>query len=254
LVIAVGMLLVDKFITTNEPEPAATVVDEAAEAGNISPSVAVLPFVNMSADENSTYVSDGLADTVLHMLAQVRELRVAARTSSFQFRDQTMDVAEIGRQLNVSAILEGSVQRSGDTIRVTAQLIDVSIGFHLWSGNFDRDLENVFAIQDEIALEVVAALKVSLLGETVDQGKRFEEAYRMSWRSIASELMLGNDDAAFDKLALVNEDKYRLGSFRALLEHSSLFAPLREEPAFTALVDEYREHAKEQRLILQAAN
>jgi TolB-like protein/Flp pilus assembly protein TadD len=175
LVIAVGMLLVDKFMLSESPEsPEATeVVADNVPAPmaepDAAPSVAVLPFTNMSSDEDSGYFSDGLADTVLHMLAQVRELRVAARTSSFKFRGETHDIAEIGEQLNVGAILEGSVQRSGDKIRVTAQLIDVSNGYHLWSANFDREMNDVFAIQDEIANEVVTALKVSLLGETVEQ-------------------------------------------------------------------------------------
>ena len=178
LVVAVGMLLFDKFILSGSPEsPEATevVADDApapSAAPDTAPSVAVLPFTNMSSDENSGYFSDGLADTVLHMLAQIRELRVAARTSSFKFRGEDHDIAEIGKQLNVGAILEGSVQRSGDKIRVMAQLIDVSNGYHLWSGNFDRDLKDVFAIQDEIATEVVTALKVSLLGETVEQLNR----------------------------------------------------------------------------------
>ena len=175
LVVAVGMLLADKFILSGSPESPKplesmeSVADDTPATmaePDTAPSVAVLPFTNMSADESSGYFSDGLADTVLHMLAQVRELRVAARTSSFQFRDQTMDIAKIGEQLNVGAILEGSVQRSGDKIRVTAQLIDVSNGFHLWSANFDRNLDDVFAIQDEIANEVVKALKISLLGES----------------------------------------------------------------------------------------
>ena len=178
LVVAVGMLLVDKFLLTEStavPEAAELVADEndaAPDPVNAAPSIAVLPFVNMSADESSTYFSDGLADTLLHMLAQIRELRVAARTSSFQFRDKAMDIGEIGRSLKVRTVLEGSVQRSGEQIRVTAQLIDVDNGYHLWSGNFDRNLDDVFEIQDEIANEVVAALKVSLLGEpeqTLDQ-------------------------------------------------------------------------------------
>jgi TolB-like protein len=170
LLIAVGYFTYDKFVllpeatdsaTANaQPGPQATSAEEK--------SVAVLPFTNMSGDESSGYFSDGLADTVLHMLAQVADLRVAARTSSFQFRDQAMGIGEIGRQLNVSSVLEGSVQKSGDKIRVTAQLIDVSNGYHLWSGNFDRNLVDVFAIQDEIASEVVAALKLSLLGESAD--------------------------------------------------------------------------------------
>jgi len=161
LISAVAWLGFDKLTTdtTALPEESfAAVMEESA-------SIAVLPFANMSADADSAYFSDGLADTLLHMLAQIKDLRVAARTSSFQFRDQLTDISEIGEQLNVGAVLEGSVQRSGEKIRVTAQLIDVDSGFHLWSGNFDRDLVDVFAIQDEIATEVVAALKLSLLGE-----------------------------------------------------------------------------------------
>ena len=175
LVVGIGMLLADKFLLTDAPESTEVVADDApalSAAPDTAPSVAVLPFTNMSADESSGYFSDGLADTVLHMLAQVRELRVAARTSSFQFRGQSLDITKIGEQLNVGAILEGSVQRSGDKIRVTAQLIDVSNGYHLWSANFDRNLDDVFAIQDEIANEVVAALKVSLLGESEERLNR----------------------------------------------------------------------------------
>ena len=182
LVVALGYFAFDKYVLSDDPE-AAIAEPIAAEADAPTPtspsvtedaaadmgkSIAVLPFVNMSADKSSEYFSDGLADTVLHMLAQIRELRVAARTSSFQFRDQAMDIAAIGSQLNVGAVLEGSVQRAGDKIRVTAQLIDVSNGYHLWSGNFDRELNDVFAIQDEIASEVVSALKLSLLGDSGD--------------------------------------------------------------------------------------
>lgn len=178
LVVAVGMLLVDKFLLTEmavvPEETVAETIDVSIAPAPVdqSPSIAVLPFLNMSDDESSTYFSDGLADTLLHMLAQIRELRVAARTSSFQFRDKAMDIGEIGRSLKVGTVLEGSVQRSGNKIRVTAQLIDVGNGYHLWSGNFDRNLDDVFEIQDEIAREVVTALKVSLLGEpaeTLDQ-------------------------------------------------------------------------------------
>ena len=164
LVVAVAWLGFDKLAPDAPSEPGETVAAVTDE----SPSIAVLPFTNMSADADSAYFSDGLADTLLHMLAQIKELRVAARTSSFQFRDQSMDVADIGAQLNVATLLEGSVQRSGDKIRITAQLIDVSNGYHLWSGNFDRELDDVFSIQDEIAAEVVAALKLSLLGNAAE--------------------------------------------------------------------------------------
>lgn len=132
-------------------------------------SIAVLPFANMSADEDSVYFSDGLADTILHMLAQVPDLRVPARTSSFEFRDYEGDIAKIGDQLNVSTILEGSVQLHGERVRITAQLIDVSNGYHLWSKNFDRDLTDIFAIQDEIAAEVVAALRLTLIDEAAER-------------------------------------------------------------------------------------
>jgi TolB-like protein/Flp pilus assembly protein TadD len=174
LIIALAYFAVDKYVLSERPgvvvpqSVAESVIEGSAEPTSvdetIGKSIAVLPFVNMSDDKSSEYFSDGLADTVLHMLAQIRELRVAARTSSFKFRDQALDISEIGAQLNVASILEGSVQRSGDTIRITAQLIDVSNGYHLWSGNYDRELKDVFAIQDEIANEVVAALKISLLG------------------------------------------------------------------------------------------
>jgi TolB-like protein/cytochrome c-type biogenesis protein CcmH/NrfG len=169
MALALTYFVVDKFLPTDATLTTEIVTDDTAASVDTGPSIAVLPFANMSADESSVYFSDGLADTVLHMLAQIRELRVAARTSSFQFRDQSLDVAKIGEQLNVGTILEGSVQKSGDKIRVTAQLIDVSNGFHLWSGTYDRNLDDVFAIQDEIANEVVAALKVSLLGEDVER-------------------------------------------------------------------------------------
>lgn len=177
LVIAIGILLIDRSMLDRRDKPIAepvaetpadaTPTNEVVSTG--APSIAVLPFANMSADESSTYFSDGLADTLLHMLAQIREIRVAARTSSFQFRDQNTDITKIAEALNVGTVLEGSVQKSGNKIRVTAQLIEAESGYHLWSGNFDRDLDDVFAIQDEIANEVVAALKVSLLGESAEK-------------------------------------------------------------------------------------
>jgi TolB-like protein/cytochrome c-type biogenesis protein CcmH/NrfG len=132
-------------------------------------SVAVLPFTNMSAEEDSAYFSDGLADTMLHMLAQVPGLHVPARTSSFQPSLVGLDIGEVGKRLGVSTVLEGSVQLYRDKIRVTAQLIDATDGYHLWSQNFDRDFEDIFAIQDEIAREVVSALKLTLDDETVER-------------------------------------------------------------------------------------
>lgn len=125
-------------------------------------SIAVLPFVNMSGDKANEYFSDGLAETTLDMLAQVPDLKVIARTSSFAFKGKHADMREIGKALNTAHLLEGSVQQAGDTVRVTAQLIRVSDGSHLWSKRFDRKLADVFAIQDEIATEVVKAIQGAL--------------------------------------------------------------------------------------------
>ena len=125
-------------------------------------SIAVLPFVNMSGDKANEYFSDGLAETTLDMLAQVKDLKVIARTSSFAFKGKQADMREIGRALGTAHLLEGSVQQAGDTMRITAQLIRVSDGTHLWSKRFDRKRADVFAIQDEIATQVVTAIQGAL--------------------------------------------------------------------------------------------
>ncbi len=126
-------------------------------------SIAVLPFVNMSGMAENEYFSDGLTETLLHMLVQVPDLKVAARTSSFSFKGKNADVREIADALGVGHLLEGSVQRAGDRIRVTAQLVRASDGFHMWSESYDRTLDDIFAIQDEIAGRVSIALSRSLL-------------------------------------------------------------------------------------------
>ena len=132
-------------------------------------SVAVLPFVNMSNDKDNEYFSDGLTETLLHMLAQIPDLRVAARTSSFAFKGRNLTVQEIARALDVAHVLEGSVQRDGDRVRITAQLIRASDGFHVWSEVYDRTLDDIFGIQDEIATIVGGSLSASLLGIEGDQ-------------------------------------------------------------------------------------
>lgn len=131
-------------------------------------SVAVLPFLNMSGDADNEYFSDGLTETLLHMLAQIPDLKVAARTSSFAFKGRNESVQEIARALDVGHVLEGSVQRSGDRVRITAQLIRADDGFHVWSEVYDRTLDDIFAIQDEIAERVGTALSASLLGAESD--------------------------------------------------------------------------------------
>ncbi|MBT8089858.1 MAG: hypothetical protein KJO01_06600 [Gammaproteobacteria bacterium] len=133
-------------------------------------SVAVLPFINMSNDTDNEYFSDGLTETLLHMLSQIPDLKVAARTSSFAFKGKRVDISEIARALGVAHVLEGSVQRVDDRVRITAQLIRASDGYHVWSDNYDRELNDIFGIQDEIAEKVGFALSVTLLGEGGNTG------------------------------------------------------------------------------------
>ena len=130
-------------------------------------SIAVLPFVNISGDPDSEYFSDGLTEELLNVLTNVKELKVAARTSSFHFKGRTGNVADIASQLGVKSILEGSVRQSGSRIRITAQLISAADGYHLWSETFDRVLDDIFLVQDEIASSVAKALRVNLLGDDV---------------------------------------------------------------------------------------
>ena len=125
-------------------------------------SIAVLPFVNMSADRENEYFSDGIAEEIINALTKVQALRVASRTSAFAFKGRSEDIGDIGRKLKVSTVLEGSVRKAGDRLRVTAQLVNVADGYHLWSERYDRQLEDVFAIQDEIAGNIVRALRVVL--------------------------------------------------------------------------------------------
>jgi TolB-like protein/tetratricopeptide (TPR) repeat protein len=139
---------------------ATTAVPDASEA----PSIAVLAFANRSNDPNDEYFSDGLADELLNVLAKIRGLRVAARTSSFQFKGKNEDVSVIGRKLHVATVLEGSVRKSGNRVRISVQLVKVTDGFQLWSETYDRTLEDIFAVQDDIAQTVVGALRETLLG------------------------------------------------------------------------------------------
>jgi len=127
-------------------------------------SIAVLPFVNMSADAENDYFCDGLAEELINALTKIERLRVVSRTSAFSFKGKDADVREIGRQLNVSAVIEGSVRKSSNRLRITVQLINVANGYHLWSERYDRQLKDIFDIQDEISLAIVDALKVKLLG------------------------------------------------------------------------------------------
>ena len=129
------------------------------------PSIAVLPFANMSADPEQEYFCDGLAEELIDALARLEGLRVVARTSAFQFRGKEIDLRDVGKKLRVNTVLEGSVRKAGSRLRVNAQLINTDDGYHLWSERYDREMDDVFAVQDEIARTVVERLKVKLLGD-----------------------------------------------------------------------------------------
>lgn len=184
LVVVVAILLADRLLLMPPPQedslvagtaPVADLPDLAIPIEDTQEkSIAVLPFVNMSGDEENEYFSDGLTEELLNLLAKVDELRVSSRTSSFAFKGKNANIPSVARELKVAHILEGSVRKSGMQVRITAQLIDVETDSHLWSETYDRELDDIFAIQDEIANAVVEALKVRLLepGELVVQTQR----------------------------------------------------------------------------------
>ena len=163
LVLAVALLLTDRFSSDAEITEVAAM--ESLSNTDLANSIAVLPFVNMSSDEEQEFFSDGITEEILNSLASVKELKVAGRTSSFAFKGQNDDLRRIGDALGVNHILEGSVRKSGDQVRITAQLIQVDNGFHLWSETYDRKLIDIFSIQDEIANEILLQMKTQLLGD-----------------------------------------------------------------------------------------
>ena len=132
-----------------------------------TPSIAVLPFLNMSRDEDNEYFADGLSEELLNVLAKIRGLRVASRTSAFFFKGKDIDIPTVAQKLNVATVLEGSVRKSGKRVRITAQLIQVATDSHLWSETYDRELDDIFAVQDDIAQSVVKELRSALLGEGI---------------------------------------------------------------------------------------
>ena len=170
LVLALGYFAYDKFLL--QPE-------SGEVFGDIGRSIAVLPFVNMSDDASNEYFSDGLSEELMNLLAKIPELRVAARTSSFFYKDKldTITLAEVAQQLGVAHLLEGSVRKSGNRVRITLQLIKADDGFHVWSETYDRTLDDIFVVQDEIASEVAQALEVTLMGKSQADRMIDSEAY-----------------------------------------------------------------------------
>jgi adenylate cyclase len=178
LVVAIATVVLDRVIPGSGPapatvsEPAVGEVDDAVEENGVlirDASIAVLPFADLSADQDQRYFADGISEELLNVLARVESLKVASRTSAFSYRDSRQKVSEIGRELQVANVLEGSVRKDRQRIRITAQLIDVRTDKHLWSETYDRDLSDIFKVQDEIANAIVKAL-VDKLGVARDAG------------------------------------------------------------------------------------
>jgi TolB-like protein len=194
----------------NSPSP----VDGGGEVSERS--VAVLPFVNMSNDQENEYFSDGLTETLLHKLTQMEGLQVAARTSSFAFKGTSSDIREIAATLKVAHVLEGSVQRSGNEVRIFAQLIRAADGFHVWSKSYDRPVDDIFSIQDEIAEEVGSALSITLLGLAVEPEPASTESL-----------------TAYDLFLLARKERfeYSFGGLEASERY--LKAALRVDPRYT---------------------
>jgi TolB-like protein/Flp pilus assembly protein TadD len=169
LALGITYFAVDKFVL--DPERDEAELEAARQEGRAAAaietygdkSIAVLPFVNMSSDPEQEYFADGISEELLNLLAQIPELRVISRSSAFSFKGKDVDIPTVARQLNVAHVLEGSVRKSGNTIRITAQLIEASTDRHLWSETYDRTLDDIFAIQDEVAAHVVEELRLNLL-------------------------------------------------------------------------------------------
>lgn len=187
LILAVGYFGAEKLLGTSH----AVATAEAAP----DKSVAVLPFADMSEKKDQEYLSDGLSEELIDKLAQVQDLRVPARSSSFYFKGKQATIAEIAKTLGVSHILEGSVRKSGNDLRITAQLIRASNGYHVWSTTFDRHLDDIFKLEDEIASAVVSALKVSLKGDlTPEMGTKNAEAYSLYLQGRYMDRAAGNKE------------------------------------------------------------
>ena len=177
MAVAIVLLVTDRFVLrhgVNEQEPI-----PIAEH-----SIAVLPFVNMSSDKEQEYFSDGITEELLNLLAKIPQLQVTARTSSFSFKGKNTAIPEIARTLHVAHVLEGSVRKSGNSVRITAQLIRAGTDTHLWSQTYDRKLDDIFAIQDEIAADVVKQLKVTLLGAAPKVRTTDPEAYALYLQAV----------------------------------------------------------------------
>ncbi|HEX3123902.1 MAG TPA: hypothetical protein VHQ21_11435, partial [Rhodanobacteraceae bacterium] len=221
---------------TDTSRPAAKLSNPEPQAKPADGSIAVLPFVNMSSDKEQEYFSDGLSEELLNQLAQIPQLRVIARTSSFSFKGKELDVETIAGMLKVAHILEGSVRKSGTTLRITAQLIRTSDSSHLWSKTYDRELTDIFKVQDEIANEVVGALKVKLLPAQLPRGQRTEnfDAYEhyLRGQNAAQQLSLVSDKRAASEFQQAIElDPNYANAYAGLAASQGWIAEFESSPA-----------------------
>ena len=183
LALALGYFAVDKFVFAPQREHA---VAEAARAEGRTESlvksygeksIAVLPFIDLSPDKDQEYFSEGISEELLNLLARIPQLRVISRSSAFSYKGKDVKLAQVAEELNVAHILEGSVRKSGNKVRITAQLIEARSDTHLWSNTWDRELDDIFAVQDEIAAAVVEQLKITLLGQAPKTREVNADAY-----------------------------------------------------------------------------
>ena len=174
--LVLGAIVAAFFYVSRKPATSLAAIPEK--------SIAVLPFVNMTTDKDQEYFSDGISEELLNVLSKVPQLQVAARTSSFSFKGKQIEIPEIARQLHVANVLEGSVRKSGDQLRITVQLVRAAEGYHLWSETYDRKLDDIFKIQDEIAGEVVKQLKVTLLGAKPTVRQTDPKAYALYLQAV----------------------------------------------------------------------
>ena len=239
LLLAVAYFAIDKFVLS-PTRPVATPVQtgeeivETTAAGN---TIAVLPFVNMSGDEENEYFSDGLSEELLNVLAKNPALQVAARTSSFSLKGEKLEIGEIGRRLNVDHVLEGSVRKSNDQVRITAQLIRADNGYHLWSETYDRNVDDIFAVQDEIAAKITAALLPQIVGDADDEVTQAAssdyavpaEAYQayLLARDQFNRLTISSIKAAYDELKILVREFPDYAEAQALYAHVTLMSSAR---------------------------
>lgn len=206
-VLALAYFAVDKFVLAPkrqaaEVSAAVAKVQADAQAAVSDASIAVLPFANMSGDPGQEYFSDGISEELLNQLARIPSLRVIARTSSFAFKGQSIEISEIAKRLNVGHVLEGSIRKSGDTVRITAQLIRTADSSQLWSQTYDRPMADIFAVQDEVSAAVVAQLKLKLLGAVPPAAVVDPRAYelRLQARALARQRNAAGFTRAIDSL------------------------------------------------------